>query len=95
MEYSVVDEEEAMRPRLCHIVKRDDFDGFGFNLFAGKVGKGQFIGKVDAGSPAEAAQLRQGDRIIEVNGVNINNENHKQVFITRNALFAIFRIMLL
>jgi len=33
---------------------------------------GQFIGKVDPNSPAEAAGLREGDKIIEVNGVNIS-----------------------
>ena len=70
---------DAPAPRLCHVVKRPDFEGFGFNLFAGKVKQGQFIGKVDPGSPAEEAGLKPGDRIIEVNGVHIGNENHKQV----------------
>lgn len=65
--------------RLCHVIKRDDFDGYGFNLHAEKGKPGQYIGKVDDNSPAEAAGLRQGDRIIEVNGVNIGNETHKQV----------------
>ena len=65
--------------RLCHIIKWDDFDGYGFNLHAEKGRPGQYIGKVDEGSPAEAAGLKEGDRIIEVNGVNIANENHKQV----------------
>lgn len=71
---------DAPAPRLCHVVKRPDFEGFGFNLFAGKVKPGQFIGKVDPNSPAEEAGLRPGDRIIEVNGSNIGNENHKQVY---------------
>lgn len=66
-------------PRLCHIVKWAHFDGYGFNLHAEKGKPGQIIGKVDEGSPAEAAGLREGDRIVEVNGVNIANENHKQV----------------
>lgn len=70
---------DAPAPRLCHVIKRPDFEGFGFNLFAGKVKTGQFIGKVDAGSPAEDAGLKPGDRIVEVNGVHIGNENHKQV----------------
>lgn len=65
--------------RLCHIIKWDDFDGYGFNLHAEKGKPGQYIGKVDEDSPAEAAGLKEGDRIIEVNGVNIANENHKQV----------------
>ncbi|GAB6027166.1 hypothetical protein CHUAL_013920 [Chamberlinius hualienensis] len=70
---------DATKPRLCHIIKWDDFNGFGFNLHAEKSKQGQFIGKVDEGSPAESAGLREGDRIIEVNGVNVSNENHKQV----------------
>uniref|UniRef100_A0A0A9X6F1 Na(+)/H(+) exchange regulatory cofactor NHE-RF2 n=1 Tax=Lygus hesperus TaxID=30085 RepID=A0A0A9X6F1_LYGHE len=65
--------------RLCHILKWESFDGYGFNLRAEKGKPGQFIGKVDEGSPAEAAGLREGDRIVEVNDVNIANENHKQV----------------
>ena len=57
----------------------ENFDGYGFNLHAEKNKPGQFIGKIDPGSPAEAAGLREGDRIVEVNGVNVNQENHKQV----------------
>merc|ERR1712013_906725 len=40
---------------------------------------GQYIGKIDGGSPAEAAGLQEGDRIVEVNGANVGMENHKQV----------------
>ncbi|KAI4498905.1 hypothetical protein M0802_006080 [Mischocyttarus mexicanus] len=65
--------------RLCHIVKWDDFDGYGFNLHAEKGKNGQYIGKVDDGSPSQAAGLKQGDRIVEVNEINIANETHKQV----------------
>lgn len=65
--------------RLCHIIQWKHFDGYGFNLHAEKGKPGQYIGKVDEGSPSEAAGLKQGDRIVEVNGVNIANENHKQV----------------
>ncbi|XP_037948143.1 Na(+)/H(+) exchange regulatory cofactor NHE-RF1-like [Teleopsis dalmanni] len=65
--------------KMCHIVKRDDFDGYGFNLHSEKIKPGQYIGKVDKNSPAESAGLREGDQIIEVNGVTIGNESHKQV----------------
>ncbi|CAG0915998.1 unnamed protein product [Notodromas monacha] len=67
------------QPRLCRITKWPDFDGYGFHLQAIKSKPGQFIGKIDDDSPAEKAGLKQGDRIVEVNGVNINNENHLQV----------------
>lgn len=75
------DSKSAAPPgaRLCHVIKSDSFDGYGFNLHAEKGKPGQYIGKVDEGSPAEVAGLRQGDRILEVNGVSIRNENHKQV----------------
>ncbi|XP_059615043.1 Na(+)/H(+) exchange regulatory cofactor NHE-RF1 [Phlebotomus argentipes] len=71
--------EARKKPRVCHVVKREDFDGYGFNLHAEKGKPGQYIGKVDENSPAEMAGLRQGDRIIEVNDVNIGTETHKQV----------------
>ena len=67
------------RPRLAHIKKKANFNGYGFNLHAEKGKAGQFIGKVDPGSPAEDAGLKEGDRIVEVNGTNIGNENHQQV----------------
>lgn len=70
---------QMYEPRLCHISKRANFDGYGFNLHAEKGRPGQYIGKVDENSPSESAGLRQGDRIIEVNGVNIGSETHKQV----------------
>lgn len=70
---------QLFEPRLCHVSKRADFDGYGFNLHAEKGRPGQYIGKVDESSPAEMSGLRQGDRIIEVNGVNIGSETHKQV----------------
>ncbi|XP_060807605.1 Na(+)/H(+) exchange regulatory cofactor NHE-RF2 [Amyelois transitella] len=69
----------ATEPRLCHVRKTPDFDGYGFNLHAEKGKPGQYIGKVDEGSPAEAAGLRRGDRILEVNGHSIAGETHKQV----------------
>lgn len=67
------------KPRLSHLVKWPDFQGYGFNLHAERGKAGQFIGKVDEGSPAEAAGLKEGDRIVEINGTNIGNENHQQV----------------
>ena len=70
---------DSLKPRLCHVRKWEDFQGYGFNLHAEKGRVGQFIGKVDPDSPAESAGLKEGDRIIEVNGTNISNENHAQV----------------
>ena len=71
--------EDAPAPRLCHIRKVPDFNGYGFNLHAERGKPGQFIGKVDEGSPAAAAGLRDDDRIVEVNGSNVTLESHQQV----------------
>ncbi|XP_072756817.1 uncharacterized protein [Anoplolepis gracilipes] len=76
---SSLKDDKPLCARLCHIVKWDDFPGYGFNLHAQKGKNGQFIGKVDDGSPSQAAGLRQGDRIIEVNEIDIANETHNQV----------------
>ena len=66
-------------PRLCHIVKWPDFQGYGFNLHAEKDKPGQYIGSVDNDSPAEDADLRQGDRIVAVNGENVESKTHQEV----------------
>ena len=67
------------QPRLCHIKKWPHFNGYGFNLHGDKNKPGQLIGKVDEGSPAEAGGLKIGDRIIEIEGVNVIGKNHKEV----------------
>lgn len=81
--------------RYCHIVKRPDFDGYGFNLHSEKIKPGQYIGKVDPDSPAELAGLREGDQIIEVNGVNIGSETHKQVVQRIKAISNEVRLLLI
>ena len=70
---------DAPSPRYCHLKIWKDFQGYGFNLHAEKGKPGQFIGKVDDGSPAEAAGLRENDRIIEINDENIGQSSHKEV----------------
>ena len=66
-------------PRLCHLTKRPNCPGYGFHLTSQRTKPGQFISSVDPESSAEAAGVRVGDRIVEVNGVNVGLENHKQV----------------
>lgn len=65
------------KPRLCVMTKGDG--GYGFHLHGEKGKSGQFIRKVEPGSPAEAAGLRAGDRLVAVNGVNVERETHHQV----------------
>lgn len=69
----------TFHPRQCHVMKWPDFQGYGFNLHAEKERGGQYIGKIDDNSPAQDAGLREHDRIIEVNNVNIENETHQEV----------------
>uniref|UniRef100_F1L471 Na(+)/H(+) exchange regulatory cofactor NHE-RF1 n=1 Tax=Ascaris suum TaxID=6253 RepID=F1L471_ASCSU len=70
--------EGAPSPRLCLVIKSNPSQEYGYNLHAER-GKPQFIGTVDAGSPADHAGLKPGDRIFAVNGHSIIGENHKQV----------------
>jgi len=71
--------EEYYKARLCVLGSWPDFTGYGFNLHAERAKPAQFIGKVDARSPAEAAGLREGDRIVAVNGVDVTDETHQDV----------------
>ncbi|XP_066497605.1 Na(+)/H(+) exchange regulatory cofactor NHE-RF2 [Hoplias malabaricus] len=70
-------EVSELAPRLCHLVRADA--GYGFNLHSEKSKPGQYIRSLDPGSPADRAGLRPQDRLIEVNGVNIENMRHAEV----------------
>uniref|UniRef100_A0A8B9ZER3 Na(+)/H(+) exchange regulatory cofactor NHE-RF1 n=1 Tax=Anas platyrhynchos TaxID=8839 RepID=A0A8B9ZER3_ANAPL len=54
-------------------------DGYGFHLHGEKGKPGQFIRLVEAGSPAERSGLLAGDRLLEVDGANVERESHQQV----------------
>merc|ERR1712038_177231 len=69
----------APRPRLCCLYRRSDYDGYGFNLYKLRQVEGQYVGKIEAGSPAERGGLQNGDRVVEVNGENVENKSHKKV----------------
>ncbi|TMS15461.1 Na(+)/H(+) exchange regulatory cofactor NHE-RF2 [Larimichthys crocea] len=65
------------KPRICLMTKGEN--GYGFHLHGEKGKSGQFIRKVEPGSPAEASGLRAGDRVVAVNGVNVEKETHHEV----------------
>lgn len=69
--------EGELRPRLCFLTK--GVSGYGFHLHGERNKGGQFIRKVEPGSSADLAGLRAGDRLVEVNGENVENETHHQV----------------
>ncbi|XP_070704707.1 Na(+)/H(+) exchange regulatory cofactor NHE-RF1-like [Pempheris klunzingeri] len=68
---------QYLRPRLCTLEKGDN--GYGFHLHGEKGKTGQFIRLVEPDSPAETSGLRAGDRLVFVNGEDVESESHQQV----------------
>ena len=73
-------------PRLCSVrMFSPQAKSFGFNLetmpvqSTGKQSYAHIIVKVDRESGAYAAGLRKGDRIVELDGINVEAENDEQV----------------
>ncbi|CAH8487462.1 unnamed protein product [Schistosoma turkestanicum] len=67
------------RARLCTLQKWENYSGYGFSLQATKGKVGHYISEVDQTSPAFAAGLRDGDYVVEVNGVNVVPDQHQEV----------------
>uniref|UniRef100_A0A4W3IMM9 PDZ domain-containing protein n=1 Tax=Callorhinchus milii TaxID=7868 RepID=A0A4W3IMM9_CALMI len=64
-------------PRLCCMMKGPN--GYGFNLHSDKAKPGQYVRSVDLDSQAAKAGLRAQDRVVEVNGLNIEGKKHSEV----------------
>ncbi|XP_077508231.1 Na(+)/H(+) exchange regulatory cofactor NHE-RF1-like [Amblyomma americanum] len=71
--------EGAPAARLCHMVQRPDYDGYGFKLLAVKQRSLPYVLAVEPGSPAEDAGLRPNDIIVEVNGKSLRGAVHQDV----------------
>ncbi|NXY58979.1 DLG4 protein, partial [Callaeas wilsoni] len=53
--------------------------GLGFNIVGGEDGEGIFISFILAGGPADlSGELRKGDQILSVNGVDLRGATHEQ-----------------
>ncbi|XP_012893499.1 PREDICTED: Na(+)/H(+) exchange regulatory cofactor NHE-RF1 [Dipodomys ordii] len=78
-------------PRLCCLEKGPN--GYGFHLHGEKGKVGQFIRLVEPGSPAEKAGLLAGDRLVEVNGENVEKETHQQVVSRIRAALSAVRLL--
>lgn len=71
------DEEITREPRK--VVLHRGSTGLGFNIVGGEDGEGIFISFILAGGPADlCGELRKGDRIISVNGVDLRTATHEQ-----------------
>ncbi|XP_027141162.1 Na(+)/H(+) exchange regulatory cofactor NHE-RF1 [Larimichthys crocea] len=77
VESTMPSKSQYLRPRLCTLEKGDN--GYGFHLHGEKGKTGQFIRLVEPDSPAETSGLRAGDRLVFVNGEDVENESHQQV----------------
>ena len=72
------DADNVSAPRLV-VMKRGE-GGYGFNLHGERnVQAGQTISAVDDGSEAQKAGLRVGDKVVEVNGTNVEKVSHGDV----------------
>ncbi|XP_052455509.1 disks large homolog 1-like isoform X1 [Carassius gibelio] len=71
------DDEITREPRK--IVLHRGTTGLGFNIVGGEDGEGIFISFILAGGPADlCGELKKGDRIISVNGVDLRSATHEQ-----------------
>ncbi|XP_043829941.1 disks large homolog 3 isoform X3 [Dromiciops gliroides] len=71
------EEDFTREPRK--IVLHKGSTGLGFNIVGGEDGEGIFVSFILAGGPADlSGELRRGDRILSVNGVNLRNATHEQ-----------------
>ncbi|XP_072500719.1 Na(+)/H(+) exchange regulatory cofactor NHE-RF3 isoform X2 [Notamacropus eugenii] len=65
-------------PRECKLSKQDG-QSYGFFLRIEKDVEGHLVRVIEQGSPAEKAGLQDGDRVLCVNGVYVDKEEHFQV----------------
>uniref|UniRef100_A0A8C8RFY4 Discs large MAGUK scaffold protein 4 n=1 Tax=Pelusios castaneus TaxID=367368 RepID=A0A8C8RFY4_9SAUR len=74
-------EEDIPREPRRIIIHRGS-TGLGFNIVGGEDGEGIFISFILAGGPADlSGELRKGDQILSVNGVDLRNATHEQAAI--------------
>uniref|UniRef100_A0A8B9ZHU6 Disks large homolog 1 n=1 Tax=Anas platyrhynchos TaxID=8839 RepID=A0A8B9ZHU6_ANAPL len=71
------DDEITREPRK--VILHRGSTGLGFNIVGGEDGEGIFISFILAGGPADlSGELRKGDRIISVNGIDLKAATHEQ-----------------
>ncbi|KAL1772008.1 Na(+)/H(+) exchange regulatory cofactor NHE-RF3 [Sigmodon hispidus] len=65
-------------PRECKLSKQEG-QNYGFFLRLEKDTDGHLVRVIEQGSPAEKAGLLDGDRVLRINGVFVDKEEHAQV----------------
>lgn len=61
------------------VVLNKGSSGLGFNIVGGEDGEGIFISFILAGGPADlSGELRRGDQILSVNGINLRTATHEE-----------------
>jgi predicted metalloprotease with PDZ domain len=69
-------------PRTYTLKRTDSYDGLGIAISASTQSRSNhFIREVEQGSPGHRVGLRKNDRIISVNGVNVENVDFSNVLI--------------
>ena len=70
--------EKNLKPRLVTLTRRDllHLQGYGFFL---QDHNGHYLTQIAPGEPADLAGVKDNDRIVEVNGVNVENASHSDV----------------
>ncbi|XP_072332142.1 Na(+)/H(+) exchange regulatory cofactor NHE-RF3 [Scyliorhinus torazame] len=68
---------QTPQPKLCHLVKQAS--SFGFSLKTIEGVSGLFMTEITPDGAAAIAGVQPNDRIIELNGENVENINHQQM----------------
>ena len=65
--------EEQPRPRLVNLIQGQ---GYGFFLHDQD---GHYLTQIAPGEPADLAGVKENDRIVEINGINVESATHSHV----------------
>uniref|UniRef100_A0A5F5PKZ1 PDZ domain containing 1 n=1 Tax=Equus caballus TaxID=9796 RepID=A0A5F5PKZ1_HORSE len=68
----------TFNPRECTLSKQEG-QSYGFFLRIEKDTDGHLVRVIEKGSPAEKAGLQDGDRVLRINGIFVDKEEHMQV----------------
>uniref|UniRef100_A0A671XHK3 Discs, large homolog 2 (Drosophila) n=1 Tax=Sparus aurata TaxID=8175 RepID=A0A671XHK3_SPAAU len=73
-EYNIINTREPRK-----VVLHKGSTGLGFNIVGGEDGEGIFVSFILAGGPADlSGELRRGDQILSVNGIDLRGATHEQ-----------------